>query len=107
MRFLEERQSFDMGKGERGAKSTIFISRDYLMQSQIASKLESQFFLNFHEAQPRDFFDMASSLCHLVKGGTPQFWRLISRELVKGRQSGDLSDSDIQKLVELRLNAKS
>ena len=50
---------------------------------------------------------MAMSLSKMVKGGTPQFWRLVSRELVKAKNEGLLDEADLKKLVEMRLGSRS
>lgn len=47
------------------------------------------------------------SLCNMIKGGSPQFWRLVSRELIKAKRAGILNEADIQKLIQMRLKSRS
>ena len=47
------------------------------------------------------------SLCNMIKGGSPQFWRLVSRELIKAKRAGILNEGDIQKLIQMRLKSRS
>ena len=73
------------------------------MQQELALKLEYQFYLNICDAKPSDYLSIAFSLCSMTKGGSPQFWRLVSRELVKAKKDNLLTESDLEKLVQMRM----
>ena len=92
-------------KSER--KTSIFIGFDFLLHQELAIKLECQFYYNICDATTATYLSMAMSLSKMVKGGTPQFWRLVSRELVKAKNEGLLDEADLKKLVEMRLGSRS
>ena len=85
------------------SKPSIFIGLDYLLQQELAKQLEYQFYCNICDATASDYLNIAMILCTMVKGGSPQFWRLISRELVKAKNNGELDEADLRKLVQMRL----
>ena len=43
--------------------------------------LEQQFYLNVHKAKHDDYRRIGVAFSKIMKGGSPQFWRLISREM--------------------------
>ena len=53
-----------------------------MLQSGLAEMLETQFYLRASEATYRDYYQIAFALSKIMKGGTAQFWQLVSRELV-------------------------
>ena len=65
--------------------------------------LEQQFYLNIHQATPKDYFRIANALSHIMKGGTPQMWRLLSREITHAYRDGHLNEADLELLVETRM----
>ena len=71
--FVEERGNFneplkepkgseDSKYKEGKSRSSIFISRDYLLQSQMAKMVEHQFYLNVSDATYSDYLRLAISL---------------------------------------------
>lgn len=50
---------------------------------------------------------MGISLSKISKGGTPQLWRLISREVTSAHKQGLLTSADLQQLVGIRKSAIS
>jgi len=69
--------------------------------------LEELFYLNVGHATYRDYFDIAIAQSQIMKGGSPQLWYLISREIAKAFKDGKVSEEDIATLVEYRMTAKS
>ena len=69
--------------------------------------LETQFYLNIHDATPRACFKLSLAFNKIHKGGSAQFWQLVSREMAIGYKEGQISKSEAEELVQTRLAAKS
>lgn len=73
----------------------------------LADMLETQFYLHVSEATYRDYLKLSLAFSKMMKGGSPQLWRLISRELANGYKEGHISQAEAQELYDSRMTAKS
>lgn len=93
----ESQQERDEREDLRASKSrsSVFIARDFYTQEGLSMMLEQQFYANITDATIQDYFDIALCLSGIKKGGSPQLWRLISREIEIAFKLGQITPEQI------------